>query len=187
MVKLETYIQKNYDQSFGKKDYPFKISSRKVKKGEIIYPYAQVGKKMFFLNSGIVETTIVIRDIEKTLSFIIEGNFFGPFASILTKCPSELQGMAITDCEYEEFTYSSYEKLCERSLLANKIGRIEVENYYLNKYQRERDLLIKSKDEMYLDLLKSNPYILQNVPLKKIANYFGILPETLSRIRKKTI
>lgn len=187
MIKLSSYIQSKYESSFKEHMYPFKIRTVEVKKGDVIYPYKKVGDKIYFLNSGIIETMIGFGDIEKTISFIFEGHFFCSFASMLTNQPSELQGVAITDCIFEEFQYSDYLKSCDTSLLVNKIGRIEVENYYLNKFIREKDFLTKSKEEMYLDLIKNNPQILQHIPLKKIANYFGILPETLSRIRKRII
>ncbi|MCT4666162.1 MAG: Crp/Fnr family transcriptional regulator [Flavobacteriales bacterium] len=185
MILLSDYIRENYNKSFKDDDYSFELVSKKVKKGTIIYPYHRIGKNIYFLNSGIVETTISFGEIEKTLSFIFEGNFFCAFASLLTQSPSEIQGTALTDCEFQVIPYVEYKKLCESVLLVNQIGRQEVENYYLNKYLRERDLLTKTKEEMYLDLLKTNPHIVKNIPLKKIANYFGILPETLSRIRKK--
>lgn len=184
-MKLSEYIQKNYDSSFTENQYPFPISQKKVKKGTVIYPYSKVGNKVYFLNKGIVETTIAFGEVEKTISFIFDNHFFCSFASLLTNEKSDLQGTAITDCIYEEFLYTDYLEACKRMLLVNQIGRIEVEQYYLNKFKREKDFLTKSKDEMYLDLIKNHPHIIQNVPLNKIANYFGILPETLSRIRKR--
>ncbi|MCG8326631.1 MAG: cyclic nucleotide-binding domain-containing protein [Chitinophagales bacterium] len=184
-MKLSEYIKHQYDASFKEANFPFKIVQKKVKKGEVIYSYYRVGTKIYFLNEGIVETTIRFGDIEKTLSFIFENNFFCAFASALTGEPSTLQGTAITDCIIEEFTYRDYQKACEIHLLANKIGRIEVEKYYLRKFKREEAFLTKTTEEMYLDLINKNPEVIQKVPLKKIANYFGILPETLSRIRKR--
>ncbi|WP_196886620.1 Crp/Fnr family transcriptional regulator [Aureivirga sp. CE67] len=187
MITLSDYIKEHYDKRFDQDKIPFDIVQKTVKKGTIIYPYSKIGDKIYFLNQGIIETSIGFGEIEKTLSFIFKGNFFCSFASILTKTPSEIQGTAITDCVYEELNYSDYQKICERSILANKIGRKEVENYYVKKYNRERDLLLKSKEEMYLEMVKSNPEILKNIPLNKIANYFNIRPETLSRIRKKIV
>jgi CRP-like cAMP-binding protein len=185
MITLTEYVKRNYDSKFCDKQYPFPVVSKKVKKGTIIYPYDRKGNKIYFLNEGIVETTIGFGQIEKTLSFIFPGNFFCAFASLLTEKPSELQGTAITECTYQEFLYCDYLKACEKLLLVNKIGRLEVEAYYLNKFQREKDFLTKTKEEMYLDLIRNKPEILRQVPLNKIANYFGILPETLSRIRKR--
>lgn len=184
-MKLSEYIKLEYDASFTEADYPFEVVQKKIKKGDIIYPHNKIGDKIYFLNSGIVETTIHIGSIEKTLSFIFENNFFCAFASLLTGEPSTIQGTAITDCLIEEYAYSDHLKSCEKHLLSNKIGRIEVEKYYLKKFQREKAFLTMTTEEMYMDLINKNPEVIQKIPLYKIANYFGILPETLSRIRKR--
>ncbi len=186
-MNLIDYIKKEYDQNFDERLFPFPLKRRKVEKNTIIYPYDKYGKKMYFLNEGIVETTIKTADIEKTLSFTFSDNFFGPLPSILSKSKSDLQGIAITDSTLEEFHYEDYIIACKTSLLANNVGRKEIEKYSLKKLQRERNFLTKTTEEMYIDLVNDNPEILHEIPLKKIANYLGVLPETLSRIRKKII
>ena len=184
-MKLSEYIKSQYDNTFKESDYPFEVIQREIKKEEVIYPYNKVGDKIYFLNAGIVETTIRIGDVEKTLSFIFKNNFFCAFASALTGEPSTLQGTAITNCVIEEFAYSDYLKVCEKYLLPNKIGRVEVEKYYLRKFQREKAFLTMTTEEMYLDLINKNPEVVQKIPLNKIAKYFGVLPQQISRIRKR--
>lgn len=184
-INIEKYIKDNYDGSFREEQSSIRFKKQRVSKGAVIYPYGRTGQKMFFLNEGVVETMVVFGEVEKTLSFIFEGTFFGPFASILTREPSSLQGIAITDCEFEEFSYQDYLDTCEYSLLANKIGRLETQQYYLKKFRREKDFLTKTTEEIYHAILSDAPELIQQIPLKKIANYLGILPETLSRIRKR--
>ena len=184
---IEKFIQREYSPRFEEYNNPINMKTVSVKKGDIIYDYHKIGKKMYFLNSGIVETTTDFKDMEKTLSFIFKSEFFGPFASILTNEPSLIKGTAITDCTFQEFSYQDYQELCKTSLLANQIGKGEVEKYYIKKYKREYDFLTKTKKEMYLSMLSDSPQLIQQIPLKKIANYLGVLPETLSRIRKQII
>ena len=186
-MNLHEYIKENYDSEFKSTDIPFKIIQKKVKKGTVIHGYTELTDKMFFLNDGIVETTISHGDIEKTLSFCFQHTFFTAFASFMTGQPSFVESKAITDCVYEEYNFLDYQKACETSLLINQIGRTEIERLYIKKNQREMDFLTKTTEEMYLDLVSNNPKIIQHIPLKKIANYLGILPETLSRIRKRII
>ena len=186
-MRLTEYIKHHYDKNFKESDLPFQVTQREAKKGTIIHSYFEVGDKMYFLNQGIVESTISHGEIEKTLSFYFQHSFFAAFASAMTGEPSFVQSTAITDCIIEEYSLKDYQQACETSLLLNKIGRIELEKRYMVKNQREMDFLTKTTEEMYLDLITNNPKILQNIPLKKIANYLGILPETLSRIRKRII
>ena len=48
-------------------------------------------------------------------------------------------------------------------------------------------MILFSAEERYLKLLKTQPEVIQNVPLQYIASYIGIKPESLSRIRKQII
>jgi CRP-like cAMP-binding protein len=51
--------------------------------------------------------------------------------------------------------------------------------------QRNRSLLFMSPEERYLDLMKTRPKVIANIPQQYIATYLGIQPESLSRIRKR--
>jgi len=186
-MNLYEYIRHHYDPDFKESDFPFTIVQKKVKKGTVIHGYSEMDEKAYFINTGIVETTIECGDREKTLSFYFPHSFFSAFASAITGEPSKVQSTAITDCIIEEYLFKDFQLTCETSLLANKIGRIESEKAFIKKNQREIDFLTKTKEEMYLDLITNHPEIIQQIPLKKIANYLGILPETLSRIRKRII
>ena len=45
----------------------------------------------------------------------------------------------------------------------------------------------RTAEERYQDLLESGHIYLQKVPLKHLASYLGIAPQSLSRIRKKLL
>ena len=47
------------------------------------------------------------------------------------------------------------------------------------------EMLSQKAETRYLNLLKQQPHIFQNIPLKIIASYLGITDSTLSRIRKE--
>ena len=53
-----------------------------------------------------------------------------------------------------------------------------------NNYIYKNIILTKSAEERYLDLFSEQPHLLQLIPLKHIASYIGIAPQSLSRIRK---
>ena len=49
------------------------------------------------------------------------------------------------------------------------------------------DLATLTAEQRYVKLVKESPNIIKHVPLKYIASYLGIKPESLSRIRREII
>lgn len=70
------------------------------------------------------------------------------------------------------------------SMLANKLGRIVAEQYYIHKTNREKDFLTKTATERYQALVNYRPELVKQIPVHQIAKYLGIEAESLSRIRK---
>jgi hypothetical protein len=64
-----------------------------------------------------------------------------------------------------------------------RIGRIFEQAIQNQDYQHTRI----SPEEKYALLLKTKPQVIQRFPLKHIASYLGVTPETLSRVRRKMI
>lgn len=165
-------------------DFPVPLHQESFKKGSIITDYGQVERRVFFINSGLVESATLSDGEEKIIEFFFENNFVNSYTSYLKQEPSDCRLTALLDCEMEVIYYHDMQKAYETSLLANKIGRVFTERIYTVKTQREKDFLTKSASERYADLIASRPEILQVVPVKKIAQYLGMHPESLSRIRK---
>ena len=52
-------------------------------------------------------------------------------------------------------------------------------------FQRTNDLLTLTAEKRYLNLMADQPEVIQNVPIRLVASYLGVKPESLSRIRRK--
>jgi hypothetical protein len=65
----------------------------------------------------------------------------------------------------------------------NIIGRILTEHYYVLSEERLFSLRLHLVEERYKSLLQMHPEIFKRAPLKYIATYLGMTPETLSRLR----
>lgn len=59
-----------------------------------------------------------------------------------------------------------------------------LETLITQQIDREIDLLIISPSERLSRVLERSPQLFQHIPLKYIASYLKMKPETLSRIRK---
>jgi len=164
---------------------PYPVTNMVIKKGQVLTDFGEVESKTYFLNAGVVEIAIPSYQTFKTLDFFFTGEFVCAYSSFLTQQPSDVRVVALTDCEAEVVSYADLQSAYSQSLLANYVGRIINEQAYLRKAQREKDLLTKTAEERYTELLRIHPDYIVQIPVNKIARYLGIHPESLSRIRKK--
>ncbi|MBU2903895.1 cyclic nucleotide-binding domain-containing protein [Arenibacter algicola] len=164
---------------------PYPVKKANFKKGLVITDYGQIENAVYFLNSGIVEMTVKSYVSEKMIDFFFENEMFTSLTSFLNQRPSDVQMTALTDCKVEMIIYEDLMAAYENSLDANKLGRIVIEQAYLNKARREKDFLAKTAEERYVEMFRTHSKYLSNIPVNKIAKYLGIHPESLSRIRGK--
>jgi CRP-like cAMP-binding protein len=164
---------------------PYPVSNMLIKKGQVLTDFGQVESNAYFLNSGVVEIGILSYQTLKTLDFFFAGEFVCAYTSFLTRQPSDVRVVALTDCQAEVVSHHDLQRSYSQSLVANYVGRIMNEQAYLRKAQREKDFLTKTAEERYTELLKVHPDYIIQIPVNKIARYLGIHPESLSRIRKK--
>lgn len=68
-----------------------------------------------------------------------------------------------------------------------RLNRILVEKAFLKMVQQTLHLQIIDAKDRYLKLMEESPEIIKKIPLYHIANYLGIAPKSLSRIRKEIL
>jgi CRP-like cAMP-binding protein len=122
---------------------------------------------------------------EITTDFAFEGDWVTVNVSRLNNSPSLINIKAI---EYSELFVIKQQDLLGLYLQIPKLerlGRILIEQAYLKIVQHSLDLQTLSSKDRYENLLHKYPEIFQKIPLYHIANYLGIAPKSLSRIRSE--
>jgi len=123
---------------------------------------------------------------ERTIYFFFEPHLLGDYASCLIGEPSQAGIQALVDTELVVFDYAVLRHLYEAFPVYERFGRLLAEYLYLGVGERMVDLLLRTPAERYLDLLTSGKHkILERIPQSLIANYLGITPVSLSRIRAR--
>jgi len=107
------------------------------------------------------------------------------YESFTTGLPSKLSIQAIEDSQVILLPKAGLMGLYENSFYWNKFGRIVAEQIFVSSKRRTEELLFMSPEERYLNLMKHNADFFQKYPLKHIASYLGITPQSLSRIRAR--
>jgi len=114
-----------------------------------------------------------------------ENEFITDYESFISQKPSTLWIQSIEKGEMILLSRDGLHLLYEASFYWNKFGRIISEQIFLNSKRRTEQMLFLTPKERYLLLLKDKPYFFQKYPLKHIASYLGITPQSLSRIRNQ--
>lgn len=189
MENIKDYINENLLKSnFQKIDSaPFPTYKKTYKKNEVITEFGQIERRAYFLIDGIIESNIPNGTDIRIIDFTFPNHFVCSYTSFLLQIPSEIRTIAVRDCNVEYFLKEDIENAYKDSLTANQFGRYVTEQFFIKKLKRENELLTKTAEERYLNLIKKSPEVIQNLPVNKIAKYLGIHPESLSRIRNKTI
>ena len=120
---------------------------------------------------------------EHNLYFIPEHQFLTSLKGLLmqTTCPYLIE--ALEDAELLVIDREHLQQLYQRSHGWERFGRLLAEQYFLFNQMRSESLLTQTAEERYVDLLESQPDILNRVSLGHIASYLGIKGPSLSRIR----
>lgn len=97
--------------------------------------------------------------------------------------PSLVSIEAMSDSRVYRISKSKLETFFSSSVLFANIGRIIFERQFLDMENWMINGGAAQAKQRYLTLLEQNPELLQHVPLKHIASYLFITPQSLSRIR----
>ena len=141
--------------------------------------------KVFFVLSGYLRYFKVIDSGEElVIHLYAPDNFATSLNSFFLGKKSDEILQTITDCEFLYISKLDLEKLYSINCKWEGFGRKLMESFLIEKEERIIDQLSLTAHARYLKLIKNQPDIIQNVPIKYIASFIGIQPESLSRIRK---
>jgi CRP-like cAMP-binding protein len=158
-------------------------SNKIVARGEIILSEGAVEKNVYLVQSGALRVFLLTELEELTIRFGYKGSVINSLASFITGQPSAFYIQAIRKSairviskdQFNEYANASHERLNQY------IGLLEL--LTVQQIEREIDLLTVSPAERLQRVLKRSPQLFQEIPLKYIASYLRMKPETISRIR----
>lgn len=123
---------------------------------------------------------------ERTTYFFFENHLLGDYPGCLTGQASQLSIQALTECELVVFDYAVLRGLYDGYPVYERFARLVAEYHLLGTDARLVEQLLLSPEERYRQLLASGKTkILARVPQHLVANYLGITPVSLSRIRAR--
>lgn len=154
------------------------------KKNQIIKAYGQTERYGYFILSGSGGVFLWKESNYVCLDLMYEDLFFADYMSLITRQASPLETIALENSTMLRISRDNID-LLKKSNLGQLIFLISAEYSYVDKQQQQIDLLLKTAEQRYLDLLIKQPNLIQRTSQKHIASYLGITTQSLSRIRRK--
>ncbi|PPK87462.1 CRP-like cAMP-binding protein [Neolewinella xylanilytica] len=165
------------------------VQCTKLAKREPWVTAGEIPRMVGFLLSGSVRYFYIVDGVEHTSYFSTEGEWLAAYTSFLRQTPSNLSIAALEDSVLLTISYdqlNAWEREDGFSYRINHLMR-KLAEYIIACYdERVAAFVLRSPEERYRQLADTTDY-LQRIPQQYIANYLGITPVSLSRIRKRLV
>lgn len=157
------------------------------KKNFLIEPGDLVNSE-YYVVSGCLEAYYLDESGDKhIIQFAVEDWWISDFEAFFNQAPAKLYLETIEDSTLLAINREALEILYTRIPQFERFFRIKTTSAFVSLRTRILSTLQKSGKERYLEFCEAYPKIEQRVPNYHIANYLGLKPESLSRIRKEVL
>ncbi len=166
-------------------DHYFEI--KKLNKKDFLLQNGKICNFIGFISEGTIRHFHIKAGSEKTCDISFENSWVTDFQSFTnnTACIMNLQAMEDTTIFLikKENLFNLYNK-CNKY---ETFGRIMAEQVAQRATEIAMSLSSDKPEERYQNLINKQPDLFQRIPQKYIANFLGVSPESLSRIRNRIV
>jgi len=164
------------------------FQTKKYKRNTILLREGEVAHELFFVVKGAVRQFFSKDDgVEKTSSFTFESEFFTDMESFSRKSRSVSNFITLEPTECLVIDCKDLMIALKQSQCIAELCRAIIEKVATDNIRRIQSMLSLSPENQFRELVQSNPNLLRRVPQRYIAQYLGLAPESLSRIRKRIL
>ncbi len=179
-IKLVPTLPSSFFDYFRKVTFPVSF-----KPHQIIVDYGDICKHCYFMLTGLVRSTKILKSRgETTVWFIREGDILFAVDSFYTQMSSDEKLTALKDTFCIALPWSELQTIYSKFLEFNIVGRLLTEQYYRQALERST-WFYESPETRYEHVIQDYPMVAEHVSVKELASYLGIARETLSRLRRR--
>lgn len=157
------------------------------RKGECVIREGERDYNLYVVSRGIWLGHYLHDGIDVSLWFAGEGEAIFSTRSYVADLPAQISIEAMCDAELYALSKADLEAFFAESIEAANFGRRLFEELFLDLENWQLAGGAPRAEERYRALMEENPELLRIVPLKRIASYLWITPQSLSRIRARIL
>lgn len=124
---------------------------------------------------------------EHVVMFAEEGWWISDMFGLVTGKPALTNVEAIENSELLLIDRTALDKLLIQYPMFERFFRIKLQRAFIAHQRRLIENMSLPADQRYCNFVEQYPSFEQRLPLKQIASFLGITPESLSRIRRQRI
>jgi len=159
--------------------------ARQIRKGEHLTEEGEQERSFYVVLDGVHRVCFFTsQGTDVTVAFAYAGDYSGIPDSLLLEKPSTHALVAVTSGRVLETSHEQLRRVMNASPVLDRWAWRLLAASLRGRALRERRHLSMTAAERYQRFVEDSGHLLQHVPLKHIASYLGMTPETLSRVRR---
>lgn len=161
---------------------------QKVKKGQVLVKTGQHATHAYYVVKGCLRSFMVDqKGREHIYQFAPEDWIISDLEFFKNKGSAFLNIDAIEDSELKIIPMDAFYGIASHEPKVIEEAFLKFQNRMYALQKRIIELLAYTAEDRYKQFIQTYPKLSNRVPLKMIASYLGITPESLSRVRKELV
>lgn len=144
-------------------------------------------RKLSFIQSGHWRIFNYKQDKEVTQYIASPGEFITDLSGLIFHGPARFNIQALTETHIFTIREKNYQKIGTLVPEWKELEKLFIAKCFVTLENRINDFIALPAEERYKSLIAQKPELFNHAPLQYIASMLGMTPETLSRLRKKSI
>ncbi|CAL2101612.1 cAMP-binding proteins - catabolite gene activator and regulatory subunit of cAMP-dependent protein kinases [Tenacibaculum sp. 190130A14a] len=155
-----------------------------LKRNEYLVSKDTINSDLFLVEEGSLRVFIDDDEEEHTIRFGYKNSIITALDCFLTETPTRFYIQALKKCKLKMISKNAFTELMQSTEENRKIWEQLLQSFVFQQIEREIDLITYSPQKRFENVLHRSPQVFQEIPMKYIASYLRMTPETLSRILK---
>lgn len=152
-------------------------------KNDLVVTEGKTSRYIGFVDSGLFQYYVIKDGVEITSYVNVPDTWLASVMSFVSEKPSLENIRALTKGSIYMISKPNLRELVNTIPAFKDFYIALLEQSIVGIDESRHDLIVLTADQRYAKLLKSQPHLLQQIPLQHLASMLGITPRHLSRIR----